>query len=397
VITPYLPYRNVGHAGGKAIYDFIVELKKRTFKVCLASLAWPEESRHFDDLKELCDDTYFLVSVPVFTDTLIHSLQTEPVTFIPRVFKGIAKHLRLRSSLNHGIRQMIRRHQPDLVQVEYTFMALYFKRLKSARFKVLHLHDLMIKPYRRLWIGEPDMVARFFRFLFFAVLKSIELAFCRSFDRVLVKSNYDRNLLLQHGQFDAQVFPLGIQPETEIATCQSREAKSVLFVGAMFREVNEKAAVYFIDHVMPALEKRVGPVKFYVVGCSPSRRLKERATDKIIVTGFVDDLSSFYRRCHVFVAPLFVGGGMIFKILQAMTFGLPVVSSTVGNEGIRAANGSDILIADNPEEFANHLALLITDAALWQRISTGGRTFVNANFAWDVVIERYLDNLSLNA
>src|SRR5215471_13256695 len=214
VITPYLPYRNVGHAGGNAIYDFIVELKQRGFKVCLASLAWPDESRHFESIKELCDDTYLLASVPVFTDTLFNSLQAHPVRFLPKIVRGIVKHIKIRRLLNSGIRRLISDHDPDVIQVEYTAMALYLKRPKRARLRVLHLHDLMIKPYARFWIAEQNGIVRVLRFLFFAAVKRVELIFCRGFDVILVKSEYDKGLLLQHGRFGANVFPLGIHPQS---------------------------------------------------------------------------------------------------------------------------------------------------------------------------------------
>jgi len=112
------------------------------------------------------------------------------------------------------------------------------------------------------------------------------------------------------------------------------------------------------------------------------------------VTGFVEDLSIFYRRCHVFVAPLFVGGGMIFKVLQAMSFGLPVVASAVANEGIQATDGKEILLAEDLGEFAAKLAALIEDDELWRRISAGGQAFVNARYSWDVVMDEYLKNVS---
>src|SRR5215831_16760533 len=118
IVTPYLPYRDVGHAGGQSIYDFIVELKQRGFKVCLAALAWPEESRHFASLSQLCDDTHLVASVPVFTDTMVNSLQTHPFSFFPRVVRGVVKHIRIRRLLNSGIRRMIHDHGPDLMQVE---------------------------------------------------------------------------------------------------------------------------------------------------------------------------------------------------------------------------------------------------------------------------------------
>jgi glycosyltransferase involved in cell wall biosynthesis len=251
----------------------------------------------------------------------------------------------------------------------------------------------MMKPYGRLWKREKNGVVRVFRFLFFAAVKHVELSFCRAFNVILVKSEYDRKLLQQHGSFCSYVFPLGIHPQTGIASYTCREPGSILFVGAMFRKVNEDAALFFIERVLPRLETKVPSVKFYIVGGAPSGPLTKKASEKVIVTGFRDDLSSFYSRCQVLVAPLFVGGGMVFKIVQAMSFGLPVVSSTVANEGVQARNGSEILIADDAEEFANKVVAIMSNPELWQRISSGGHAFVNERYSWDVVIQDYLRNL----
>jgi glycosyltransferase involved in cell wall biosynthesis len=115
----------------------------------------------------------------------------------------------------------------------------------------------------------------------------------------------------------------------------------------------------------------------------------------IIVTGFVDDVAPFYRRCRVSAAPLFIGGGMIFKVLEAMSFGLPVVATTIANEGIMAKDGEELLIADEPDTFSRTIASLMKDAELWRSVSDRGRQMVNSKYSWDVVMEQYLKDLDL--
>jgi glycosyltransferase involved in cell wall biosynthesis len=383
----------VGHAGGKAIYDFIIELKKRDFKVCLVSMAWPDEECQLERLNEICDGTFFLVSKPVFTDSFLRSFQSNPLLFGPKILRGCLKHLRVRNDVNRGIRELIRRHRPDVVQVEYTTMLLYLRKLDTPAMKILDLHDVMSKPFQRFYMAEKNLAVRLWRYLFFVLVRRLELSFCRGFDRILVKSNYDKKVLLKQANFRTQTFPLGVQPVPGIVPYARREPRSVLFLGAMFREVNERAVVFFLQNVMPALEREVGPVTFYIVGTSPSEKVRQLASSRVIVTGYVADVSEFYRRCQVFVAPLFVGGGMIFKILQAMSYGLPVVSSTIGNEGIEATDGEQILIADKALDFSRKLASLMNDAGLWEKLSVQAQKFVNSRYAWDRVIEDYLLSL----
>jgi polysaccharide biosynthesis protein PslH len=395
LITPYLPYPNVGHAGGKAIYDFMLQLKKRGIKVCLISLAWPNEEKQFEHLRQICDDTDLLVSKPVFTDSFLRSFQANVFLFLPRILRGCLKHLRIRAHLNRAIRDMIGRHKPDIIQVEYSSMAIYLIRIKSAAAKVAHLHDVMIKPYERRWAAESSPLRRVSRWLFFLLVKRCELSFCRGFDEVLVKSEHDKALLLQHGRFRTTVFPLGIAPAAQITGPADREPRSVLFLGAMFREVNEQAARYFAEQVLPILKREVGPVKFYIVGAGPSEQLRRLASPEVVVTGFVEDLSEFYGRCQVLVAPLFIGGGMIFKVVQAMSFGLPVVASTIANEGILARDNEEILLADNPKEFARKIAALMNDPCLWTKLSVNGRGFVENRFSWARVAQEYLAHFKL--
>jgi len=395
VISPYLPYHNVGHAGGKAIFDFILQLKKRGVRVCLISLAWPHEEQEFESLRRLCDDTHLLVSTPVFTDSFLRSFQANVLRFFPKILRGCIKHLRIRSSLNRAIRDMIRRHEPDVIQVEYSAMALYLIRIKSAGAKVAHLHDVMIKPYQRRWTAERSPLRHISRWLFFLLVKYCELSFCRAFDEVLVKSEHDRAVLLQHGKFRTSVFPLGIEPANRITGYADREHRSVLFLGAMFREVNEQAAFYFVEQVLPILENEVGPVKFYIVGMGPSEQLRRLDSPKIVVTGFVEDVAQFYGRCQVFVAPLFIGGGMIYKVVQAMSFGLPVVASAIANEGIMARDNEEILLAGDPREFVRKIAALMNDPPLWMKLSGNSRRLVEERFSWGRIAQEYLAHFKL--
>lgn len=390
VVSPYLPYKNVGHAGGKVIYDFLFHLKKRNFRVYLLSLATPDEVRELDDLKSLCDDTCFLISRPLFARSFLNSFLRNPLSLIFKLPLEFMRYLIIRWRLTRHIHLMIRRHDPDIVQVEYSAMALYFSKIGSKKLKLLHLHDVMLKPFGRLYEAEKKFFRRFFRRLLFSFVKHMEVSFCRQFDTLLVKSEFDKQLLLQHGNFKIAIFPLGIEPVSVIQPYEHREPNSILFVGSMYRDLNEQAAFYFIREALPKLIQSLGHVTFYVVGSSPSQDLKRMSLEHVVVTGYVEDLSLFYHRCRVFVAPLFIGGGMIFKILQAMSFGVPVVSSPIANEGIMAKDRDEILIAHSADDFCNQTSSLLTNKDLWERISNRGRSFVNSKYSWDTVLDHYL-------
>jgi glycosyltransferase involved in cell wall biosynthesis len=104
------------------------------------------------------------------------------------------------------------------------------------------------------------------------------------------------------------------------------------------------------------------------------------------VPGFVDDIRSLAAGAAVFIVPLRSGSGMRVKIVNAMALGLPVVSTSVGCEGIPAVNGQDILIADEPDFFAGSILRLLADENLRFRIAANGRKFVEGKYTWQAIL-----------
>ncbi len=133
--------------------------------------------------------------------------------------------------------------------------------------------------------------------------------------------------------------------------------------------------------------------KLTIVGNGPPEEIRSigQKDKDVIVTGFVEDIKPYYLKASVFVAPLFVGGGLIQKILDALAAGIPVVTTSIGNEGIDAVPDKEILIADDAEEFANKVILLLKDKGISQSISENGKAFVQNKFAWDGVIQKLED------
>jgi glycosyltransferase involved in cell wall biosynthesis len=162
----------------------------------------------------------------------------------------------------------------------------------------------------------------------------------------------------------------------------------------MDRDVNINAVQYFYENILPIIKLKIPEVKFYVVGNNPPQIIKELSEkdQNIIVTGFVEDIKAYYLKASVFVAPLFVGGGVIVKILDAMASGLPVVTTSVGNEGIEAVPGRDIEIADEPKVFAKKILLLLQKPDIHSQISNNGQAFVYEKYGWSKIVRGIEDD-----
>ena len=168
------------------------------------------------------------------------------------------------------------------------------------------------------------------------------------------------------------------------------DRNSVVFTGAMDYFANIEAVLFFVDRIMPLILKRVPQLRFYIVGSNPSReicRLSEKYSN-ISVTGRVDSVRPYVVNSSVFVAPMRIARGVQNKILEAMAMGVPVVTTSLGFEGINAIPGSDIFVEDTPEAFANQVVQLMTDSRLRFRTAQSARNVVDTRYDWQANLSK---------
>lgn len=162
--------------------------------------------------------------------------------------------------------------------------------------------------------------------------------------------------------------------------------RSLVFSGSMDWRANQDAIRWFIDDVHPLLVAQ-GDYRFHVVGRAPPAWLQDpsRVPPQIIVTGAVDAVQPFIAGASVYVVPLRVGGGSRLKILEALSMGRAVVSTTVGAEGLDLTPGSEIVIADSAPDFAAAVATLCGDAPARQRLGRAGRALIERRYRWEQI------------
>ena len=146
---------------------------------------------------------------------------------------------------------------------------------------------------------------------------------------------------------------------------------------------NVDAAVSFAREVWPRLRDRQTELVFTIVGRDPAPEVRALATiPGIEITGTVDDVRPFYREAWVAIVPLKVGGGSRLKILEAMAAGVPVVSTTLGAEGLDVRHGENILIADTNEQLIEAISAVVQNEEQRKQLSTAGRALVSSRYDW---------------
>jgi glycosyltransferase involved in cell wall biosynthesis len=168
-------------------------------------------------------------------------------------------------------------------------------------------------------------------------------------------------------------------PEEEVPPFASREG--MVFVGGYRHPPNVDAALFYAREVVPHLRTLLPGVTTYLIGSNAPQVLQDLAGPGIEFVGFVPEIEPWFRRCRLSVSPLRYGAGVKGKINHSMSFGLPVVATTPSVEGMHLVDGEEILVADDPRAFAEAIARLYRDEALWNRLSAAGLANVRRHFS----------------
>ncbi len=179
----------------------------------------------------------------------------------------------------------------------------------------------------------------------------------------------------------------GVDCEFFADNAQSSEKLDVLYMGRMDYHANIDAALHFAKNTWPLIHARRPELRLTIVGAQPPEAIRALASDNVVVTGTVDDVRPYYHSALVSVVPLRVGGGTRLKVLEAMAAGTPVVSSTLGAEGLAVTHGKDILIADTPEAMADAVVTMQADSPQRRQMVANARQLVQTRYDWNVVGE----------
>jgi O-antigen biosynthesis protein len=220
-------------------------------------------------------------------------------------------------------------------------------------------------------------------------LRELELAMARATDTTLVVSDSERTQI-EHDVPGVNVLVVPTVHDVEPVVPPPTNRSGILFVGGFQHPPNIDAAVRLVKEVMPAVWRAVGAVRVTIVGPNPPPEVQALASPQVDVTGWVEDLRPLLDGARVMVAPLRYGAGMKGKITQALSVGLPVVTTPIGAEGLESENddGDCLLVAGDQRELAAHVIEVYRDDELWRRLSRAGQTLIAERCSTAVVSER---------
>ena len=228
--------------------------------------------------------------------------------------------------------------------------------------------------------------------------KEREINVYRQADRLWVVTEADRQHIKQY----VANTPIDIVPnihEPVQAKKTFAQTSDLLFVGNFSHRPNVDAVLYFVNEIFPEVKKELQNVRFFVVGNNPPPEIQRLNNQDIIVTGFVPDLKPYLIKARISVSPLRYGAGMKGKVGEALSYGLPVVTTSIGAEGMNLIHEKHVLIADQPHDFARQIVRLYNDETLWQKLAKAGKNYVLEQWGPQAVkqkLQKIVDELNAN-
>lgn len=216
-------------------------------------------------------------------------------------------------------------------------------------------------------------------------MKLIELDMIRKADATIVLSRFEMDLLKKLTP-DAALFEIPIVRQVPPPCTKGfDERRDVVFVGGFEHSPNVDAVQWFVAEVVPRLQDRGFTGQFVVVGSNMPPEIKALSRPGVIIRGFVADLEEFFSEIRLSVAPLRYGAGLKGKVITSLSYGVPVVATTVAVEGGGFSNDVNVLVADKPDELAEAIMRLYGDSERWEHFSCAGYQYFKENFSVEAV------------
>ncbi len=214
--------------------------------------------------------------------------------------------------------------------------------------------------------------------------EKLELQLAKESDQVWCNSSEDKKVVSQHIPVERIVVIPTIH-ELHDRGKSFAERKGLLFIGHLSHSPNSDAVHYFVREIFPLIKESLPSVIFYIVGSNASPEIEAYESDSVKVMGYVPDIDPLFHSARVFVAPLRFGAGVKGKIGESLSYGLPVVTTSIGAEGFGLTPRQNVLIADDASAFADSVLRLYNEPDLWQRLSNHGFQHIENNYTPPVI------------
>lgn len=280
--------------------------------------------------------------------------------------------------IHKEIRKLIEQHKPDMLFGQLLRVAEYIRHEKTP--KTIDYQDVFSMGMKRRSEIAPFYLKPIFN-MEYKRLRHYEHDIFDDFDVKTIISVQDRDDIDHPKKDEILIVPNGV--DHEYYSPQQQEKKyDIVFTGNMGYAPNVNAVEYLANDILPLVWEKLPEAKMYIAGATPDPRVKKVASDKIIISGWLDDMRDAYSQSRIFIAPMRIGTGLQNKLLEAMSMRLPCITTSLANGSLHAETNKEILVGNNEQELANHIITLLTDKEKAEYVAQNGYDFVHRVYDW---------------
>ena len=383
ILTPFPPRLDGRHGGSRAMAGSIRALSARD-EVALLCLALPDDLPPSSEIQRSCSSVETVTRRRPPARAIQRSLDAAAgLRGIPASVRAVRSR-----SFAYRVAARIDEFRPDVVQAEHHAMGQYLDLATEAlRIVVFHEPGSAAAADR---LRASAGLKRFLRTIDVRASRRWESRLLRATDAAVAFTEHDRSSLLElEPRAPVRVIPLGTDVPARACSPIGAAPPSVLFVGNFMHSPNREAAMRLVTDIMPRARRSLPELAAIIVGPAPPAELSASADHLTHVTGVVGSVEPYLDRAAVVVAPVWSGGGMRVKVLEALAAGKALVATPRAVEGLDLLGGEHVMLADTTEAFADAIVALAGDAALRARIAAAARRWAVINLGWEAVAARY--------
>ena len=282
--------------------------------------------------------------------------------------------------IQQQLSKLIKRIQPDQLYCQLVRTAEYIKHQYSIP-KTIDYMDALSTGMRRMSSESGFPMRQIYQLEAKRLVKYENLIF-DYFDHHTIISDQDKALIYHPDRKKIAVIPNGVDLE-KLQPKDVEKTHDLVFHGNMSYPPNVHSAIYIAEQILPACANLGLSPKAMLSGINPHNKVQALASEQVTVPGWVDDLRDAFCSAHIFVAPMLINTGLQNKILEAMSLGIPCISTSMANNAIGARPDHEIVIADTPEEFARAIQDLLDHPEKRSELAARAREFVKNRYAWE--------------
>lgn len=386
-------------SGGQVRIFNIIKHLSDSFDISLLSPIGSNKEEYVSEILQFCR-TVETIPAKIYENHFDKIVSFLKPSQLPRTVRRFSKWLSgipfqicrfYHSEMVGKLERMITKDKYDIVYAVYSQMAPYLTQAKvlDRNIKtVLEDIDLSFVTKYREYVNKKG-IARVLASFEYKRIKDYVTKTWPGYDKIIVMSDVDKEKLLTiNGSMNISVVPNGVDTEyfQSVGYRKSNNNK-LAFLGGSLHYPNVDALMYFCKEIYPQVCQDIGDISLTVIGEFTENSIL-KTSNSVHFTGYVDDIRPYLNDCTLLIVPIRIGGGTRLKILEAMALGIPVVSTSIGCEGIDAEKDKDIIIADSSHDFAQGIIAVLKDESFRHSLSRNGRRLVKKKYDWENIASR---------